>query len=634
MKAPDWSLGKYYKTVVHKDTSVEGVDESNAPIVKLVDYFKGGQKCDENNQQRATEVHIQCCDGTNYPHYVNSASYHSSQDHKPHHQIPKATLNSVIEPQLCSYQAVVCTPLLCPRDPPKRASAKRGGLKDAEVDVSRGAHFKSYVDFIRQVEPLCLVKAEDWWTYELCFNKGVRQIRFNLEQSVSPEGTIVQKQVLVNQYTLGVAPTHVYKNETALVLCSSSSQALDSWQLSHREQELFNQTGMLSPILTSRKVEPQSLSLGFVNGTPCDLDQVNRSTVVDVSCGPNNQIVSVSEERTCEYRIKVELKLACLLPGFLPEQEKVTVVGLTLVDPIEPEGDEEAGMAAAPIESSAGAAEEEEAGMPSQVESSPEFSKGTGGGDGVGAWKVQLDVPHVQSASGQQNTADIDISQIGDAHPPLLHSREYPRPSSKANWLSRSPEERERARRNIEITLDGDDDLQAKNPMLYNLLLENLAMLDEIELISLTKRFEQQQIQQRAPGRSEMEPVPASPQTKLPADADADAGVPSLPLATQVASDVIPVSQGMENLQAKESGHEEPIENDEVGGKGVEQQQPLLSSVAPQPTESVDDGSSQAGPAEHAERENGSEGNEETALENSQEQQTQSSTVTNSAPTI
>lgn len=54
-----------------------------------------------------------------------------------------------------------------------------------------------------------------------------------------------------------------------------------------------------------------------------------------------NQILQVIEERTCAYRIKVELKVACQLPGFLPEKEKVTTLAFTLFDQLEGEEEQE-----------------------------------------------------------------------------------------------------------------------------------------------------------------------------------------------------------------------------------------------------------------------------------------------------
>lgn len=322
VKAPSWSLGKHHKTAVIRDPSLP-----NAPITKIVDYFKGGQRCDENNLQRSTEVHIQCCEGTNLPNVQETEAFFAD----PSPTMSKATLNAIMEPEVCAYQAVVCTPYLCPR-----------GRKDELVPSAQAqaqgtaALLKTYVDFMRHIETVCLVKQEEWWTYEVCFNKGVRQIRFNIEQTVSAEGAIVQKQVLANQYTLGSAPIGIYKNESALIECTSSS-GMSSAVLTDSERYMLNHTGLLSPIFLSRRADPLHLTLTFTNGTPCDLDNLNRTTHVDISCGPTSRIVQVIEEQTCEYRIKVDLKLACNLPGFVPQKDHVTKIALELFDKLDDE---------------------------------------------------------------------------------------------------------------------------------------------------------------------------------------------------------------------------------------------------------------------------------------------------------
>jgi hypothetical protein len=72
-----------------------------------------------------------------------------------------------------------------------------------------------------------------------------------------------------------------------LLLINAILRALpDNMQLSNTEQDLFAHLGMLSPILRARGKTSQSLELEFIDGTPCDLKNVNRSTVVAVFCGP------------------------------------------------------------------------------------------------------------------------------------------------------------------------------------------------------------------------------------------------------------------------------------------------------------------------------------------------------------
>jgi hypothetical protein len=56
--------------------------------------------------------------------------------------------------------------------------------------------------------------------------------------------------------------------------------------MSPTEIAIINAAGMVTPTFRTRGTEPRYLRLEFSDGTPCDLDTVNRSTVVDIYCGP------------------------------------------------------------------------------------------------------------------------------------------------------------------------------------------------------------------------------------------------------------------------------------------------------------------------------------------------------------
>lgn len=262
---------------------------------QVVDHFKGGQRCDENGHERSVEVHIQCCDGLQVPNSLPSEMYYRQDKNDQH--IPKASLNVVEEPQLCHYLAVVCSPLLCPQTPLLEAEAKHAfssgsgkhalrGRDPASVEMQVDSRAFRMVDLMRLLENTCLVRTEDWWTYEVCFSKGIRQVRFNIEQVAGSDGNVVQKQVLASQFFLGQPPISIYKNETALQSHSSAASKLRmATTMSDREQYLLNHTGLLSPLLLNKNRDPVYLSLPFTNGTPCDLDNVNRSTTLDIYCG-------------------------------------------------------------------------------------------------------------------------------------------------------------------------------------------------------------------------------------------------------------------------------------------------------------------------------------------------------------
>jgi hypothetical protein len=61
IRSPDWSLGRFsHQHVVYSQHAEEGHDFPY--IVKLVEHYKDGQRCDETGRGRSTEVHIQCCE--------------------------------------------------------------------------------------------------------------------------------------------------------------------------------------------------------------------------------------------------------------------------------------------------------------------------------------------------------------------------------------------------------------------------------------------------------------------------------------------------------------------------------------------------------------------------------------------
>lgn len=56
--------------------------------------------------------------------------------------------------------------------------------------------------------------------------------------------------------------------------------------MSPTELAIIESAGMVTPTFRTRGRDPRYISLLFDNGTPCDLDSVNRSTIVDLYCGP------------------------------------------------------------------------------------------------------------------------------------------------------------------------------------------------------------------------------------------------------------------------------------------------------------------------------------------------------------
>jgi len=70
-------------------------------------------------------------------------------------------------------------------------------------------------------------------------------------------------------------------------MCRYQGQWEAQQNQTNEEHMLWNQLGMLASRFTRRSsIEDQDyLSLEFQDGTLCDLDRINRSTVIDLHCG-------------------------------------------------------------------------------------------------------------------------------------------------------------------------------------------------------------------------------------------------------------------------------------------------------------------------------------------------------------
>ncbi|TDH70780.1 hypothetical protein CCR75_001202 [Bremia lactucae] len=82
-RVSEWSMGVYKTFTEENDDASAGTD--------VVQYYAGGQHCDENGKLRSTSVVYKCCESR--PKQIE--------------------VESVDEPELCSYLITVCIPRLC-----------------------------------------------------------------------------------------------------------------------------------------------------------------------------------------------------------------------------------------------------------------------------------------------------------------------------------------------------------------------------------------------------------------------------------------------------------------------------------------------------------------------------------------
>ena len=159
---PEWSLGTFQRSLVVR----VGGDPHNtsAPILKVIDKYEFGQPCDETGSGRKTEVHLICCD-------KGAIDKLNSQNPKDKNAV--ARIKSINEPETCSYELFVCVQMLCDSEKTaemqREAKATKKQIEEEKVPLAR---------FLHSFETLCLSKGESWWTYEVCFGKGVKQVHY------------------------------------------------------------------------------------------------------------------------------------------------------------------------------------------------------------------------------------------------------------------------------------------------------------------------------------------------------------------------------------------------------------------------------------------------------------------------
>lgn len=234
--------------------------------------------------------------------------------------ITKAVFHSIQEPSTCSYLATICSPVLCSRSQRRESSDVQESISNKD-SLSSSPQNPHYVTVMQEVMNICLMKQEEWWTYEYCVGKGVRQIRFNIETMTTADGGVVQKSVPVNQYSLGIPELDLFSSETALIQHTKFKtlvQHLPDQEESSSDSIIVNSLGMISPLFKLEEEEVNYFSFEYTNGTSCDLDNVNRSTIVELYCGNRNDFRLIREDSTCKYRIQVDLTALCVLPRFAP----------------------------------------------------------------------------------------------------------------------------------------------------------------------------------------------------------------------------------------------------------------------------------------------------------------------------
>lgn len=107
-----------------------------------------------------------------YSNIIQASDYYSPHSHHSARNTKAAlSFKAISEPETCSYTLTICTPIMC-----KNPYIPVSDEEDGDV-INAGGKTQSLLSFLRS--PTCVLRQESWWTYELCLNASVRQIRYN-----------------------------------------------------------------------------------------------------------------------------------------------------------------------------------------------------------------------------------------------------------------------------------------------------------------------------------------------------------------------------------------------------------------------------------------------------------------------
>ena len=96
------------------------------------------------------------------------------------------------EPALCQYRLYVCADVMClPKDMPGELAR----VLESQVDKAQPPlTHESPEEIVRSILPMCMQRSEEWWTYELCFAKEVKQFHVDVSVSIDSSGRRVEKR--------------------------------------------------------------------------------------------------------------------------------------------------------------------------------------------------------------------------------------------------------------------------------------------------------------------------------------------------------------------------------------------------------------------------------------------------------
>lgn len=135
----------------------------------------------------------------------------------------------------------------------------------------------------------CFYRAEDWWTYEVCYHKSVRQ--FHNDPATGS---------LASEYLLGT----------------------------YLEEQPADVDTVLTDVSTDSRKSTMYVREIYSDGGVCDVTGQPRSTEVRYTCAPDvsDGILSIREASTCEYVVTIAARALCMHAGFRVQEPPLSLI--------------------------------------------------------------------------------------------------------------------------------------------------------------------------------------------------------------------------------------------------------------------------------------------------------------------
>jgi len=291
---PEWSLGSYEKSMIkfnddHQTNQQKKKNKQDQDKYELLfqeditDYFINGQNCDETGKGRKTKVDFKCCNDEETQSKLRKRNKKKASSTSSSSSESLASFYSITENEVCSYEVIICTPLMCENN-------HDNNNNDGSNDNKKLNKNDSALTLLNPLKKQCLLRHEGWWSYELCYQKQIRQ--FHVVTGTDSKGKAtshVEGEFVLGKATLELAKDIPVKDEPKYIV---------------------------SPPIDDPNA-PFSIEMKYVDGTPCDLVNTPRTTTIQYVCGNIEAISSIVEERTCHYRMVVTSSHLCKHPSFV-----------------------------------------------------------------------------------------------------------------------------------------------------------------------------------------------------------------------------------------------------------------------------------------------------------------------------